>query len=104
MFYTTKLQSNNGYEASKRAIQKSLKECGLGYIDLYLIHSPLGGPKPRADSWKAACEAKADGIIHSIGVSNYGVKHLQEMVTSGFELPAVNQVEHLDSYVFLLNI
>lgn len=96
MFYTTKLQSNNGYEASKRAIQKSLKECGLEYIDLYLIHSPLGGPKARADSWKAVCEAKADGKIHSIGVSNYGVKHLQEMVTSGFELPAVNQVRNHD--------
>lgn len=95
VFYTTKLQSNNGYEASKRAIQKSLRECGLGYIDLYLIHSPLGGPKARADSWKAVCEAKADGIIRSIGVSNYGAKHLQEMVASGFELPVVNQVKRL---------
>ena len=59
IFYTTKLQVNKGYEAAKKAIQTSIKECGLEYINLYLIHGPLGGPKARAESWKAICEAKA---------------------------------------------
>ncbi|KAI0661683.1 Aldo/keto reductase [Cubamyces menziesii] len=93
VFFTTKLMSNNGYAAAKASLRKSLKACGLGYIDLYLIHSPIGGPQKRADSWKAAVEAKAEGLVRSIGVSNYGVRHLQEMVDAGVELPAINQID-----------
>lgn len=64
----------------------------MGYIDLYMMHSPLGGPKARKESWKAILEAKAEGFIRSVGVSNFGVQHLQEMVDSGVELPVLNQV------------
>lgn len=92
IFYTTKLRANKGIPAATRAINQSLKDSGLGYIDLYLIHSPLGGPERRLESWKAALEAQKEGIIKSIGVSNYGVKHLQEMLDSGLPLPVVNQV------------
>lgn len=84
--------SNSGYSAAKAALRTSLKKCGLDYIDLYLIHGPIGGPQKRADSWKAAVEGKAEGLVRSIGVSNYGVRHLQEMVDAGVELPALNQV------------
>ncbi|KAI0368608.1 Aldo/keto reductase [Pilatotrama ljubarskyi] len=93
IFFTTKLMHNNGYAAAKAAVRKSLKECDLGYIDLYLIHGPIGGPQKRAVSWKAAVEAKAEGIVRSIGVSNYGIKHLQEMVDAGVELPVLNQID-----------
>ncbi|KAL5526632.1 hypothetical protein ACEPAF_8356 [Sanghuangporus sanghuang] len=93
IFYTTKLQSNNGYEASKKAIQRSLDACGLGYIDLYLIHGPLGGRQARLDSWKAILEAKVEGKLRSVGVSNFGIKHLQEMIDAGVEIPAVNQID-----------
>ncbi|TKY86369.1 hypothetical protein EX895_004518 [Sporisorium graminicola] len=65
IFYCTKLQSNNGYDAAKRSIAQSLKKCGLGYIDLYLIHSPYGGKKKRLESWRAIEEAKDQGIIKS---------------------------------------
>jgi len=65
----------------------------LGYIDLYLIHGPLGGPGMRKQSWEACLEAQVAGKIRSIGVSNYGVKHIEEMLASGKPLPAVNQVE-----------
>lgn len=92
VFFTTKLMSNSGYSAAKAALRTSLKKCGLDYIDLYLIHGPIGGPQKRADSWKAAVEGKAEGLVRSIGVSNYGVRHLQEMVDAGVELPALNQV------------
>ncbi|KAG8805835.1 hypothetical protein FRC17_005304 [Serendipita sp. 399] len=92
IFYTTKLQQNKGYAATKRAIDTSLKKCqGLEYIDLYLMHSPLGGPQKRKESWKAILEAKEEGKLKSIGVSNFGVAHLNEMIESGDELPAVNQ-------------
>ncbi|KAI5122554.1 hypothetical protein M0805_005281 [Coniferiporia weirii] len=93
IYYTTKLRSNDGYQASKDAIQKSVDDCALGYIDLYLIHGPLGGPQARMDSWRAALDAKAEGKLRSIGVSNYGVKHIQEILDAGVELPAVNQID-----------
>lgn len=93
VFYTTKLRSNSGYAAARKAIQKSLDACGLGHIDLFLLHSPLGGPEMRRESWRAALDAKAEGKVRSIGVSNYGVRHIQELVDSGVELPAINQVD-----------
>jgi len=93
VFFTTKLRTNSGYAASKAAIAKSLNTCGLGYIDLYLIHSPIGGPQKRAESWKAVLEAKKEGKVRSVGVSNYGVRHLQEMIDAGVELPVINQVD-----------
>lgn len=93
IYFVTKLRSNDGYEASKKAIQKSLDACGLGYIDLYLVHGPLGGTRARMDSWKAILEAKSEGKLRNAGVSNYGIKHLQEMIEADTELPAVNQID-----------
>ena len=94
IFYTTKLKDNRGYAAAKAALKKSLDACGLGYIDLYLLHSPIGGPQRRAESWRAVLEAKAQGTVRSVGVSNFGVKHLKEMVDAGVELPVLNQVRY----------
>ncbi|KAL7279162.1 hypothetical protein ACG7TL_007002 [Trametes sanguinea] len=93
IFFTTKLKNNSGFAAAKASVRRSLKECGLDYIDLYLLHSPLGGPQMRHESWKAAMEAKAEGLVRSIGVSNYGVRHLQEMVDASVELPVINQID-----------
>ncbi|KIM85035.1 hypothetical protein PILCRDRAFT_6031 [Piloderma croceum F 1598] len=93
IFFTTKLRLNNGYSNVKNAIQKSLDECGLGYIDLYLIHGPIGGPQARKESWKAVCDAQKDGKLKSIGVSTFGVGHLQEIVDAKAPLPAVNQID-----------
>jgi len=93
VFFTTKLQKNSGYTTSKTAISRSLQECGLGYIDLYLMHSAIGGPQKRAESWRAILEAKKDGLVRSVGVSNFGVRHLQEMVDATVELPVINQVD-----------
>ncbi|EPT05606.1 hypothetical protein FOMPIDRAFT_124533 [Fomitopsis schrenkii] len=93
VFFTTKLQNNAGYSAAKAAIARSSQKSGLGYIDLYLMHSPIGGPQKRAESWKAILEAKKEGVIRSVGVSNFGVRHLQEMVDTNVELPVINQVD-----------
>jgi diketogulonate reductase-like aldo/keto reductase len=94
VYYTSKLKNNNGYERVKRAIDKSVKDCGLGYIDLYLIHGPIGGPKARLDSWKAIVEGQKEGKLKSIGVSNFGIRHMKELVEKNTDLavPAVNQV------------
>lgn len=92
IYFVTKLKDNVSYSATKKAIDKSLKACGLGYIDLYLLHSAIGGPVVRRECWRAVCEAKAEGKVKSIGVSNFGVKHLNEMLEQGVEMPVLNQV------------
>ena len=53
-----------------------MKECGLGYIDLFLLHSPYGGKQARLDSWRAVEDAIESGEVRMGGVSNYGVKHV----------------------------
>ena len=74
--YTSKLASNSDYERARKSIKKSVKECGLGYIDLFLLHSPYGGKQARLDSWRAVQNAVLDGEVKIGGVSNYGVKHV----------------------------
>ncbi|GAC95744.1 potential aldo/keto reductase [Pseudozyma hubeiensis SY62] len=94
IFYCTKLQSNNGYDAAKRSISQSLQKCGLGYIDLYLIHSPYGGKAKRLESWKAIQEAKDQGLIKGVGVSNYAQRHIQELLDSNPKhRPTINQCD-----------
>jgi aryl-alcohol dehydrogenase-like predicted oxidoreductase len=84
--FTSKLASNSSYDAARKAIKKSVKECGLGYIDLFLLHSPYGGKKARLDSWKAVEDAIDDGEIRIGGVSNYGVKHVSSPFHTGHSM------------------
>lgn len=97
IFYTTKLwNSQCGYKQAKSAIDQCLEEVkDLGYIDLLLIHSPLCGPEKRLETWKAMQEAVDDGKVKSIGVSNYGIQHIKQLL-NWEELkyyPQVNQIE-----------
>ncbi|KAK3112451.1 hypothetical protein LTR53_011265 [Teratosphaeriaceae sp. CCFEE 6253] len=92
--YTTKLASNSDYNRARRSITQSVKECGLGYIDLFLLHSPYGGKQARLDSWRAVEDAIRAGEVKTGGVSNYGEKHLDELFASHPQVkPAVNQIE-----------
>ncbi|KAM5530860.1 hypothetical protein V8D89_010429 [Ganoderma adspersum] len=93
IFYTTKLKYNNGYTSARAAMKKSLEDCGLGYIDLYLLHGPIGGPAMRLESWKAAMDSKREGLFRSIGVSCFSVRHLSELLDAGLEVPTVNQID-----------
>ncbi|KAK5076348.1 hypothetical protein LTS08_006979 [Lithohypha guttulata] len=80
IFFTSKIGPRDmGYEKTKKAIQASFAETGLGYADLFLIHAPYGGREARQGTWRALVEAQNDGLIRSIGVSNYGVHHLNEL-------------------------
>lgn len=92
VFVTTKLaKGEHGYESGLRAFDASLDRLGLDYVDLYLIHWPGGGP--RQDSWRALEEVHTGGRARAIGVSNYTVGHLREVLEQGTVIPAVNQFE-----------
>jgi diketogulonate reductase-like aldo/keto reductase len=92
IFVTTKLWNNDqGYESALRAFEKSRRELGLDYVDLYLIHWPV--PGLRQESWKALLKIRDEGLARSIGVSNYTIRHLEELLRATPAPPAVNQVE-----------
>ena len=75
--FTSKLASNTSYDAARKSIKQSVKQSGLGYIDLFLLHSPYGGKRVRLESWKAVEDAIEDGEVKTGGVSNFGVKHVR---------------------------
>ncbi|KAF4985721.1 hypothetical protein FDECE_16361 [Fusarium decemcellulare] len=95
IFYTSKLAScDESYDAVRRSIKKSVEDSGLGYIDLFLLHSPYGGKEARLTSWKALEDAIDAGEIRSGGVSNYGSAHIEELMASNPRIPPViNQIE-----------
>lgn len=91
IFVTSKLWLQDyGYEPAKKGIETSLKNLGPGYIDLYLIHQPYGDVP---GAWKAMEEAKKEGKIRSIGVSNMTLKIWNSFVPQFDTMPSVNQVE-----------
>ncbi|OCK82388.1 Aldo/keto reductase [Lepidopterella palustris CBS 459.81] len=92
--YTTKLAENSDYDKTMQSIRDSVQACGLGYIDLFLLHSPYGGPSARGESWRAVEDAMLEGLVKSGGVSNFGVRHLKELLQSKIRFkPSVNQIE-----------
>lgn len=94
VFIVTKCVSKtHGYESTKLGLDESLAKMKLDYIDLFLIHDPYSGKKLRLETYKALLEGKAAGKIRSVGVSNYNVKNMEEIVEAGYELPSVNQIE-----------
>ena len=98
IFVTTKLANeNHGYDNTLRAFEDSLKRLGLDYIDLYLIHWPSS--KLRNETWKAFESILQNGFCRSIGVSNYTVRHLKELLRISSTIPAVNQVE-FNPYIY----
>ena len=96
VFVVTKLwNSDQGYASAIKACNQSLAKLKLEYVDLYLIHWPQ--PGKRLESWRALVELRKQGKCRSIGVSNYTIAHLEELMAhsdahSGV-IPSVNQVE-----------
>ena len=92
VFVTTKLWNDDqGYDSALRALDASLGRLGLDYVDLYLIHWPVAGK--RRESWRALEKAFADGKAKAIGVSNYMVPHLRDVLDHAVVKPHVNQIE-----------
>jgi methylglyoxal/glyoxal reductase len=92
IFITTKVwNSNQGYNSTKRACQASISRLGLSYVDLYLIHWPVQGTG--SDTWKAMTELLKEDRVRAIGVSNYSIEDLKDILETSDIVPAVNQVE-----------
>jgi len=91
IFVTTKLWiQDTGYEKTKKAFEKSLKNLGLDYLDLYLIHQPIGDVY---GAWRAMEELYKAGKIRAIGVSNFHPDRLMDLKLFNEVVPAVNQIE-----------
>ncbi|KAH6899807.1 NADP-dependent oxidoreductase domain-containing protein [Thelonectria olida] len=94
VFITSKLwDADHGYEATFNALCESLDKFGLDYLDLYLIHSPAECEEKRLESWRALETAQRLGKVKSIGVSNFGAAHIENLLENARVVPAVNQVE-----------
>ncbi|UNI22831.1 hypothetical protein JDV02_008684 [Purpureocillium takamizusanense] len=95
LFFTTKLAScSTSYDQVRRSVKASVDACGLGYVDLFLLHSPYGGREARLTSWNALEDAVDDGEVRMIGVSNFGVAHIEELMAAKPRIkPVVNQIE-----------
>ena len=92
LFVTTKLwNSEQGYDSALRACEASLKRLGFDHLDLYLIHFPV--PEVRKESWRAMKTLLEKEKCRAIGVSNFTIHHLEDLLEEHELTPAVNQVE-----------
>lgn len=92
VFITTKLwNDDHGYNNALKAIDRSLKNLELDWVDLYLVHWPVSGR--RVETWKAMERILKDGKARAIGVSNFTIRHLEELLAEADVVPTVNQIE-----------
>ena len=94
VFVTTKLwNENQGFDTTLRAFDQSLARLGLDFVDLYLIHWPSPRRGLFVDTWKAFIRLRDEGRARSIGVSNFTVEHLDQLISETGVTPVLNQIE-----------
>eukprot|EP00877_Chromochloris_zofingiensis_P006838 jgi/Chrzof1/2407/Cz11g14080.t1 len=100
LFITTKLwNTDHGAHRVRAACLRSMKALQLQYLDLYLVHWPVTGrpgpevSPPLAETWSAVADLVREGLVRAIGVSNFSIKKLKELMTHATIKPAVVQVE-----------
>lgn len=94
IFVTTKLwKEEQGGDKPRRGLERSLAELGLERFDLCLLHWPVPSLGLYADTWRKLVELRDEGLVRSVGVSNFTVEHLEEIIGETGVAPAVNQVE-----------
>ena len=92
VFVTSKVwNTDQGYDATLKAFDKSIKLLQMDYLDMYLIHWPVKGKY--TETWKALEELYRQGKVRAIGVSNFNQHHLEDIYQMGKIIPAVNQIE-----------
>lgn len=90
VFVTTKLPAAHARQA-RATLEASLRALGSGYVDLWLIHGPPRGTAAPA-VWRQFLAARSDGLCRAVGVSNYSLAQVDELITATGEKPSVNQV------------
>jgi diketogulonate reductase-like aldo/keto reductase len=91
---TTKLPGrHHGYEETLASFEESRNRLGVEYVDLYLIHWPLPRVDKYVDSWRAMIKLREEGLVRSIGVSNFTAEHIERLEKETGVLPSVNQIE-----------
>jgi 2,5-diketo-D-gluconate reductase A len=94
VFVTTKVwNSDQGYDNTLRAFEVSRRKLGLDYVDLYLIHWPAPQQDLYVETYRALEKLRADGLVRSIGVSNFHPHHLDRLLGETEVVPVLNQVE-----------
>ncbi|MCI0766410.1 aldo/keto reductase [Bacillus sp. TL12] len=93
LFITSKVWNNDqGYESTLQAFETTLQKLGLEYLDLYLVHWPVKGKY--TETWKALEKLYKEGRVRAIGVSNFQIHHLQDVLEIAEMKPMINQVEY----------
>jgi 2,5-diketo-D-gluconate reductase A len=100
LFVTTKLWPGNPAwgqpakttESTVTSLDQSLDRLGLDYVDLYLIHTPFERDQ-RLSQWRGLVELTRQGKARAIGVSNFSIKHIEELKAAGLPMPVANQIE-----------
>lgn len=94
VFVTTKVPGrHHGYEETLASFEESRSNLGLDYVDLYLIHWPLPQVGKYLETWRALIKLREEGLVRSIGVSNFTAAHLDHLQQETGVVPAVNQIE-----------
>jgi len=94
VYVTTKIWNNDqGTDPAHQALEKSLTRLKLDYVDLLLIHWPSPKQDKYLETWRAMIEMKNQGLVRSIGVSNFNPSHLQRLIDETSITPALNQIE-----------
>lgn len=102
LFITSKVwNADRGYDSTLRACEKSLTNLGMDYLDLYLIHWPANGlqfgnnaDSINLDTWKAMERLVDEGLVRSIGLSNFYPNHLAPILANANIAPVVDQIEY----------
>jgi diketogulonate reductase-like aldo/keto reductase len=93
LFVATKVWNDEqGYDGTMAACERSLKRLGLDYVDLYLIHWPQ--PSETRETWRAMQKLRSERLVRAIGVCNFLLPHLEDLLSFADIPPAVDQVEH----------
>jgi 2,5-diketo-D-gluconate reductase A len=94
LYVSTKLwNSDHGRELTLRSFTESLKRLGVDYVDMYLMHWPVASRDLYVETWKTFEELAIQGLVRSIGVSNFEPSHIERLRAECGTVPAVNQIE-----------